>query len=238
MSEPVKSIEDIADDKRRKSSVDLTLDFLDTTQYDYEEALQQTGFGKFHLFLLAICGLIYLNTAIGKVGKYTFLMCCENGKMWPENCLLLNFSQQVSPSFRLSCPQQHVVSVNLRFTDSCDNDKLKAAVVVWWHSADPLHWFDFSTNLIACTDFQMTSEDKGMLTASPMFGMILGSAFWGVMADIKGRKYVLIATLLLDGIAGVFSSVSQNYSFFVFFRFLNGFGWVWRWVIRFSRFSQ
>lgn len=78
MSEPVKSIEDIADDKRRKSSVDLTLDFLDTTQYDYEEALQQTGFGKFHLFLLAICGLIYLNTAIGKVGKYTFLVCCEN----------------------------------------------------------------------------------------------------------------------------------------------------------------
>lgn len=70
----------------------------------------------------------------------------------------------------------------------------------------------------------MTSEDKGMLTASPMLGMILGSAFWGCLADIKGRKYVLIATLLLDGICGVLSSVSQNYFFFVFLRFFNGFG--------------
>jgi MFS transporter, VNT family, synaptic vesicle glycoprotein 2 len=43
----------------------MTLDFLDDTQVDYEEALVQTGFGKFHYYLLAVCGLIYLNTAIG-----------------------------------------------------------------------------------------------------------------------------------------------------------------------------
>jgi MFS transporter, VNT family, synaptic vesicle glycoprotein 2 len=43
----------------------MTLDFLDDTQWDYEEALLQTGFGKFHYYLLAVCGLIYLNTAIG-----------------------------------------------------------------------------------------------------------------------------------------------------------------------------
>lgn len=68
MSEPVKSFDsDIADERRRKSSiVDLTLDFLDTTQYEFEEALLQTGFGKFHFCLLAVCGAIYLNTAIGK----------------------------------------------------------------------------------------------------------------------------------------------------------------------------
>lgn len=43
----------------------MTLDFLDDTQVEYEEALVQTGFGKFHYYLLAVCGLIYLNTAIG-----------------------------------------------------------------------------------------------------------------------------------------------------------------------------
>ena len=49
----------------RKKSRDMTLDFLDDTQADYEEALLQTGFGRFHFCLLAVCGLIYLNTALG-----------------------------------------------------------------------------------------------------------------------------------------------------------------------------
>jgi MFS transporter, VNT family, synaptic vesicle glycoprotein 2 len=49
------------------------------------------------------------------------------------------------------------------------------------------------------TDFQMTSEDKGWLSAAPMLGMIIGSYFWGCLADTRGRKYVLISTLLLDG---------------------------------------
>jgi VNT family MFS transporter (synaptic vesicle glycoprotein 2) len=43
-------------------------------------------------------------------------------------------------------------------------------------------------------------------------------------ADTKGRKYVLIAALLLDGICGILSSISQIYALFMFFRFFNGFG--------------
>jgi MFS transporter, VNT family, synaptic vesicle glycoprotein 2 len=70
----------------------------------------------------------------------------------------------------------------------------------------------------------MGSEDKGWLTATPMLGMILGSYFWGCLADTKGRKYVLIAALLLDGVCGVLSSVSQRYALFLMFRFFNGFG--------------
>lgn len=71
MTEPAKTLErpEISHEKLRKksSAVDLTLDFLDTNHFDYEEALVETGFGKFHFFLLAVCGLIYLNTAIGKI---------------------------------------------------------------------------------------------------------------------------------------------------------------------------
>jgi MFS transporter, VNT family, synaptic vesicle glycoprotein 2 len=80
---------------------------------------------------------------------------------------------------------------------------------------------NFFTNKL---DFQMTSADKGWLTATPMLGMILGSYFWGCLADTKGRKYVLIGALLLDGVAGILSSVSQHYALFLCFRFFNGFG--------------
>ncbi len=43
----------------------IGLDFMDNTGVDYENALLNAGFGKFHYFLLAVCGLIYLNTAVG-----------------------------------------------------------------------------------------------------------------------------------------------------------------------------
>lgn len=124
---------------------------MDSTGADYENALVLTGFGKFHYFLLAICGLIYLNTAVG--------------------ITIISF---VLPS--------------------------------------------------ATCDFRMTSEDKGLLTAAPMLGMLLGSYFWGCLADTKGRKVVLIATLLLDGVCGIISSVSQYFSLFMLLRFFNGFG--------------
>lgn len=66
-------------------------------QVDYENALINAGFGKFHFFLLAVCGMIYMNTAIG--------------------ITIISF---VLPS--------------------------------------------------AACDFQMTSSDKGLLTAAPMMG--------------------------------------------------------------------
>lgn len=75
----------------------------------------------------------------------------------------------------------------------------------------------------ATCDFRMTSEDKGWLTAAPMLGMVIGSYFWGCLADTKGRRVVLIAALLLDGFAGLLSSVTRIFSLFMLFRFVNGF---------------
>jgi len=123
---------------------------LDDFSSDYENALIQCGFGKFHLLLLILCGLIYLNTAIGVT--------------------ILSF---VLPS--------------------------------------------------ATCDFQMSSKDKGWLSASPMLGMLMGSYFWGSLADIKGRRIVLMATLILDGLCGVCSSFIPSYIVFVGLRFFNGF---------------
>ncbi|KAK6641926.1 hypothetical protein RUM44_013646 [Polyplax serrata] len=74
-------------------------------------------------------------------------------------------------------------------------------------------------------DFQMTSQDKGLLTAAPMLGMVIGSYFWGCLADTRGRKVVLVATLLMDGICGLASSISQYFTVFLVLRFFSGFAY-------------
>ncbi|SPP88387.1 blast:Synaptic vesicle glycoprotein 2C [Drosophila guanche] len=128
----------------------MSLDFLEDFASDYENALLQTGFGYFQLLLLTICGLIYMNTAIGVT--------------------IISF---VLPS--------------------------------------------------ATCDYAMTSTDKGWLSASPMLGMLIGSYFWGCLADTKGRRVVLITTLLADGIIGVLSSIAPMYFIFMLLRLINGF---------------
>lgn len=72
-------------------------------------------------------------------------------------------------------------------------------------------------------DFAMSSQDAGLLTAAPMLGMTLGSFFWGFLADLGGRRWVLASSLLMGGLASVASSAAQYYSIFVLLRFLNGF---------------
>ncbi|XP_066591986.1 synaptic vesicle glycoprotein 2B-like [Prorops nasuta] len=128
----------------------MGFDFLADGGADFEHAITVTGFGKFHYMLLTICGLIYMDTAIG----VTIL------------------------SFVLPAAQ---------------------------------------------CDLEMDSTAKGWLTASPMLGMVIGSYIWGCLADTKGRKIVLIATLLMDGIVGILSSFVQYFWVFLIFRFFNGF---------------
>ncbi|XP_043289400.1 synaptic vesicle glycoprotein 2B-like [Venturia canescens] len=128
----------------------MGLDFLADGSADFEHAITVAGFGKFHYMLLAICGLIYMDTAIG----VTII------------------------SFVLPAAQ---------------------------------------------CDLQMDSTSKGWLTASPMLGMVIGSYIWGCLADTKGRKVVLITTLMLDGLVGIASSFVQYFWVFLVFRFFNGF---------------
>lgn len=73
-------------------------------------------------------------------------------------------------------------------------------------------------------DFTLSSADKGKLSAMPLIGMIFGSYFWGALADLKGRKWIIISCLLLDAFAAVTSSVAQTFYWFLICRFFNGFG--------------
>ncbi|XP_071448700.1 synaptic vesicle glycoprotein 2C-like [Hetaerina americana] len=73
-------------------------------------------------------------------------------------------------------------------------------------------------------DFQLTSEDKGRLNAAPNTGMLLGALIWGLLADARGRKRMIISGLLLDAFFTLISSLTQNYWIFLVSRIICGFG--------------
>ncbi|XP_043289371.1 synaptic vesicle glycoprotein 2B-like isoform X2 [Venturia canescens] len=74
----------------------------------------------------------------------------------------------------------------------------------------------------AACDFDMNTFDKGRLSASPIFGMLLGSCIWGCIADTKGRRTALLNCLFLQAIFECFASVVSNYWGFIVFKFLSG----------------
>lgn len=76
---------------------------------------------------------------------------------------------------------------------------------------------------VAQCDLDLTSGNKGILSAIGYVGVILSSHLWGFMADTKGRKRTLVPTLLMAFVATAASSVVSNFWILVFLRFLNGF---------------
>ncbi|KAG6457008.1 synaptic vesicle glycoprotein 2C isoform X2 [Manduca sexta] len=76
----------------------------------------------------------------------------------------------------------------------------------------------------AKSDFDLSSTDKGRLTATPLIGMCVGSYFWGNLADARGRKKAIIGALLLDALAAFLSSLVQSFPAFLACRFFSGFG--------------
>lgn len=71
-------------------------------------------------------------------------------------------------------------------------------------------------------DLNLTTQEKGILIASPLVGMIITSHFWGFMADTRGRRRVLVPALLMAFAITVCSSLTQNFYLFATLRFLNG----------------
>jgi len=54
-------------------------------------------------------------------------------------------------------------------------------------------------------------------------GMISSSHLWGYLADMRGRRKTLLASLVLDAICGLLSSFAHSYWLFATLRFFNGF---------------
>ena len=83
-----------------------------------------------------------------------------------------------------------------------------------------------SVNLIlpmAECDLNLTTADKGILSAIGYVGTILSSFLWGFLADTKGRRATLVPSLILATAVTAVSSLVNNFWLLVFLRFLNGF---------------
>lgn len=76
---------------------------------------------------------------------------------------------------------------------------------------------------VAQCDLDLTTHDKGVLSAIGFVGMIVSSHLWGFLADTKGRKAVIVPTLLMAFVMTLISSFAKSFWFLVLMRFLNGF---------------
>lgn len=76
---------------------------------------------------------------------------------------------------------------------------------------------------IAQCDLNLSSGDKGVLSAIGYVGVILSSFLWGFLADTAGRKKTLVPTLLIAFATTLASSLVNSFWLLVFLRFLNGF---------------
>ncbi|KAK9884629.1 hypothetical protein WA026_007469 [Henosepilachna vigintioctopunctata] len=69
----------------------------------------------------------------------------------------------------------------------------------------------------------LESSQLGFLNVAFLIGGMSSSFFWGILADAKGRKYVLMTSLLLDASITLLLSVCNNVICLTICRFLNGF---------------
>lgn len=72
-------------------------------------------------------------------------------------------------------------------------------------------------------DLNLTSNDKGVLAAVSILGVICSSHLWGFLADTKGRRFVIHRTCFTAFAITVISSFVQHFYIFAGLRFLNGF---------------
>ncbi|KRT82740.1 membrane transporter [Oryctes borbonicus] len=71
-------------------------------------------------------------------------------------------------------------------------------------------------------DLGFKSQDLGLLNVAFMLGGTISAFFWGIIADVKGRRNILVWTILLDATTTLGCSFTQSFSGLMICRFLNG----------------
>uniref|UniRef100_T1GJV8 Major facilitator superfamily (MFS) profile domain-containing protein n=1 Tax=Megaselia scalaris TaxID=36166 RepID=T1GJV8_MEGSC len=71
-------------------------------------------------------------------------------------------------------------------------------------------------------DMDWSIQQRGILSATGFFGMVISSYFWGVLSDTTGRRRTMRITLILGFICSIISSFSINFWMFFTMRLLNG----------------
>ncbi|XP_066603003.1 synaptic vesicle glycoprotein 2B-like [Prorops nasuta] len=72
-------------------------------------------------------------------------------------------------------------------------------------------------------DLQLTLLHKGALNAAIYVGMVASALLWGYLADVKGRRCIIVYGYLADGICNILSGFSPNFATLIFFKFVSGF---------------
>lgn len=76
---------------------------------------------------------------------------------------------------------------------------------------------------VAENDLNLTTEYKGLLSSVCYAGIIASSHLSGFLADTKGRRKVIMFSLLLSFVCTIISSFMKNFWVFIVLRFLCGF---------------
>ncbi|XP_066995287.2 synaptic vesicle glycoprotein 2B [Anabrus simplex] len=71
-------------------------------------------------------------------------------------------------------------------------------------------------------DFDMSSSEKGLLSAVVYIGMICSSHMWGFLADTKGRRKILVFTLFMNSLCNITAGFMPTFWLYFTMRFLNG----------------
>lgn len=76
---------------------------------------------------------------------------------------------------------------------------------------------------VAEYDLNLSTEDKGILSSVVFAGIIASSHLWGYLADVKGRRSVIIISLIVSFMFTIISSFVKDFWTFTAMRFLCGF---------------
>lgn len=75
---------------------------------------------------------------------------------------------------------------------------------------------------VAECDLNLSTKDKGLLSAIAFAGIIASSHLWGFLADTKGRRKVIMPTLFISFAVTVASSFVKSFWIFTLLRFFSG----------------
>lgn len=75
---------------------------------------------------------------------------------------------------------------------------------------------------VAECDLNLTTKDKGLLSAIAFVGIITSSHLWGFLADTKGRRKIIIPTLFISFVITIVSSFVKSFWVFTLLRFCSG----------------
>lgn len=72
-------------------------------------------------------------------------------------------------------------------------------------------------------DLHLSLGEKGLLSAISFLGVVSSSHLWGFIADTRGRRIVLLISMISSFLTTSVASFIPQHSIFILLRFINGF---------------